>query len=813
MHRSSARFVPALALAAMACVEPTVAAVEEIVVTARKVEENLQEVPLAVSAFTPESIEQLNLRTLDDIAKFTPGFSFTSAFGRQSGSDRPAIRGITTIQNGIGNASAVAYFVDGVYLGSSPQSTELFNLERVEVLKGPQAAQFGRGTYAGAINYVTRRPSMDEFDGGVALTGAEHETYEASGWVSTPIIDNTLALYVAAGYDTYDGEYTNQRTSDEVGGTETTSATAKLLWTPTENLDVTLKFGVQSTDDDHFAIYLQPRTENNCFLRTPQNARAREYFCGTANVDENGINLATDLLDATGISGAELRRYLSTLTVDYELESGATFTSVTGLVQDNLQTGYDVSYAGYDPLPFGASRSSFFQLDRDENEVFTQEFRVSSARNEPVRGMAGFYFLQQTDEEKANRKVNYAGGTSLNPQGPYGEALQTVSNLTDEEVRNFAFFGGVEWDATERATLGAELRYAEDEVHVSSVLNDGSGAPDSSCDPNRTDGIATSCSKTFDSLTPRLTARYRLTDEVNLYANVAKGTKPGDFNANLPTDPVTGLPDTSFEVVDEETMWSYEVGAKTEWFDRRLVANLAVYFNDVRDQQLTQNIEGPGGVPQSVLVNAGKTEVWGTELELNASITDNWTGGFVFAWTDSEIEERLSGDQADLVGNTAGFVDIEQFIRDYGDVSGQESPRVPEIQYALFTRYEMPMSWGSWYAGADFTFEESKYAQEHNLIETGDRSLLGARIGFRAGPWDFSIWGKNITDEDAPLDIIRYIDRRSGTLTSCNATLGAPATPTLPECQGSSTTPRGFGLTLQPGRQVGATLTYKFGGE
>lgn len=787
------------------------AAVDELIVTARKMEENIQEVPLSLSAFTAENIDRLNLRSIDDLAKFTPGFSFTSAFGRQSGSDRPAMRGITTIQNGIGNASAVAYFVDGVYLGSSPQSTELFNLERVEILKGPQAAQFGRGTYAGAINYITRRPSMDGWDGGATMTGASHETFEASAWASAPIIENTLAFYAGVGVDNYGGEYTNQRTGEDVGGTETMSATAKLLWTPTDNLDITLKFGVQNTDDDHFAIYLQPRSENNCYLRSPTNARSREYFCGTGKVREDGINLATDLLDAGGISGAELRRYLSTLTLNYEDENGYVFTSVTGVVRDDLHTGFDVSYAGYDPIPIGASRSSFFQIDRDENDVFTQEFRVASPRDNPVRGMAGFYFLDQTDKEVANQKVDYAGGTALNPQGPYSNVLQTVSNLTKEEVRNTAIFGGIEWDVLERTTLGAEIRFARDKIEVGSLVNDGSGAIDTSCDPDRTDGIPTSCRKTFESLTPRFTVRHQLTDDINLYANVAKGKKPGDFNANLPTNPLTGLPDTRFEVVDEETMWSYEIGAKTEWLDRRLVANVAFYFNDVRDQQLTQNIEGPGGVPQSVLINAGKTEVWGAELDLNATLTDNWTGGLVFAWTDSEIKERFSADQADLVGDTAGFTTIEQFIQDYGSVKGQQSPRVPEIQYALFTRYEMPMSWGSWYAAADFTFEESKYAQEHNLIETGDRSLLGARVGFKSGPWDFSIWGKNLTDEDAPLDIIRYIDRRSGTLTTCNATLGAPPAPTLPECQGSSTTPRGFGLTLQPGRQVGATLSYRFG--
>lgn len=780
------------------------AAVDEVIVTARKVEENLQEVPVAVSAFTGETIEQLQLRSIEDIAKYTPGFSFTSAFGRQPGSDRPSIRGITTIVNGIGNASSAAYFVDGVYLGGSPQSTELYNLERVEIIKGPQAAQFGRGTYAGAINYVTRKPSMDELDGGFELTGAEHDTYAASGWISAPIVEDTLAFYLAAGYDTYGGEFTNQRTGDEVGGTESRSATAKLLWTPLEGLEITLKGGVQVTDDDHFAIYLQGRDENNCFFRTPDNPRSREYFCGTARVDENGVNLATDLLDETGMSGVELRRRLGSLTINYEEPSGYIFTSTTGVVRDNVQTGYDVSYAGYDPIPFGASRGSFFQLDRDEGKVFSQELRVTSPQDRRVRGTGGIYYFSQEDRERANRKVNSAGtivgGVAvLDPEPPYSAALQTVANLTTEEVTNIALFGGVEWDVTDRTTVGLEVRYAQDDIEVTNRVNNGTGAIEP-CGPNP------SCQKTFDSFTPRLTVRHRLTDDVNLYANVAAGTKPGDFNGTVPVDPDTNDPDERFRAVDEERLVSYEIGAKTQWLDRRLVANVALYFNDVEDQQLTTNIEGPGGVPQSVLTNAGTTEVWGAELETSFSITDNWSGGFVYAWTDSEITERISPDEADLNG---GIGTLES-INVTGDVSGRQSPRVPENQFALFTRYEMPTAWGSWFAGADFTFEESKYAQEHNLIETGDRELLGARIGVNFGNWQFTVWGKNLTDDDTPLDIIRYIDRRSGTLTSCAAL--PPADPAT-VCTGSSTTPRGFGLTLQPGRQVGATLAYRFGGE
>lgn len=775
--------------------QPAMAIPEEIVVTARKYEENVQEIPLAVSAFTAKNIEELNLKSIDEIAKFTPGLSFTSAFGRQPGSDRPSMRGITTIQNGVANSSSVGYFVDGVYLSGSPQSTELSNLERVEVIKGPQAAQFGRGTYAGAINYITRKPSLDGLEGGATVTGAEHGTQEYSGWVSGPLIDNQLAYYLSAGYDNYDGEYKNQAYGDKVGGTETKNITGKLLWTPLDGLEITLKGGLQRTDDDHFAIYLQPQNINNCYPRTANTPRARGYYCGTAVIDENGINLATGLLENAdgGMSGSEVDRTLASLVIDYTGPSGYTFTSTTGYIEDKVNTGFDVSYANYDPIPFGASAGSFFQLDEDKSHTLTQELRVSTPRDASVRGTWGFYFLDIKDWEVYNRKVLTSGVS----------ALQTIANLTTERVQNRAVFGGIDIDINDRLTVGIEGRYSSDDVEVSSVVNNGTGAVDS-CGGNQ------SCQKTFTSLTPRLTIRYQYTDDINLYANIAKGVRPGDFNATLPNDPISGLPDESFRDVDEETMWSYEIGAKTEWLDRRLIANISVYYNDVEDQQLTTNIEGPGGVPQSVLANVGKTEVWGAELETNFAITDNWTAGLIYAWTDSEIKERISTDQADLVGNVTGFTTLNNYYNQFGDVSGKQSPRVPENQFALWTRYDIPFSWGGMFVGADYTFEESKYSQEHNLIETGDRNLLGARIGANWQNWQLTAWVKNLTDDDTPLDVHRYIDRQASTggpLPSCTASGGTAA-----ECVGTSTSGRGFGLTLQPGRQVGATLSYKFGG-
>ncbi|MCP4925608.1 MAG: TonB-dependent receptor [Gammaproteobacteria bacterium] len=752
---------------------------DEMLVTVRKQSESIRDVPISVAAFATEDIKELGLKSIEDIALLTPGFSFTSAFGRQPGSDRPAMRGISTVQNGVANASAVAYFVDGIYLGGSPQSTELSNLERVEVMRGPQAAQFGRGTYMGAINYITRKPS-DVLEGELEASAGADGYAAGTGWISGPITDG-LSFYVGAGFDTFDGQYTNQANGEDVGGEEAMNLTGKLFWAPTDNVDVSFKLGYQETDDDHFVIYLQPRGLNNCCFRDAMAPRAREYYQGKAVPDENNVNLATDLLDLAGGSGAELERTLAALSINWEINDRMTLTSLTGYVDDEVQTGLDSSYAGYDPFSFPPSfNGAFYMYDEDEQSDFSQELRLDFDITEGVHLTFGGYYYEGETEEGVSLSIN-PNTLAVGPN-PF------VSGRTMEDIENIAVFGGVDWQINDRWNVGLELRYAEDEISVKEVANDPVTAPIEGCDSR-----ANLCKETFESFTPRLTALFRLNDAVNLYANVAQGTKPGDFNSDVPDLP-SGDPDESLRAVDEEEAWNYELGAKTLFWDGRATVNVAGYYVAVQDQQLTQVIELPGGFTTSILQNVGETEVWGIEFESSVNFTDELSASLTYAWTDSEITERISTDEADLNGSDGSFAQNQAL----GNVAGKTSPRIPENQLSMVVRYQRPMGAdGSWYVTGNYAYEESKYAQEHNLIETGDRSIVGLRAGIIMGQWELSVWGKNIFDDDTPVDVLRYIDRRSGTLSY---------TP------GASSSPRGFAMTLPRQNQWGATVNYRFGG-
>ncbi len=745
-------------------------AIPEMIVSVRKREESVLEVPIAVSAFSASDIEQLGLTDIAEIARFTPGFALNAALGRQPASYRPVFRGVTTVRNGVANASAGNTFVDGVYVGSALLSTELENVERVEIMRGPQSAQYGRNTYAGAINYVTRKPSA-ELEGRVSATAAQHDQYDVSGWLSGPLGAEGLRFALGAGHHEYGGEWTNLRDGSDIGGEESDELTAKLLYQPSDNLDITLKAGWQGTDDDHFAMYLQPSTLNNCCERTADAPRAREYYVGKAVLQEQ-VNLFTDLLEANGGAGTELDRVLASLAVNWRV-SEFTVTSLTGLIDDEYDLGFDESFAAYDPgvpsgwqcgdpLPPGSPPpGSFLNRQKKNYDDFSQELRLTSSADRSLRFTVGAYFYEGETEMTLRERIDPCSG------------LATAIDRDRDEVENRAVFGGIAWDFAERWSLGIELRWAEDEVTVSRL-------------PVAQPAVSYEADE--DNLTPRFTLSWEPLESITWYVNVSKGTKPPDFN--------TQVPDESYRSVAEESLWNYELGMKGLFLEQRLSVALAGFFLDISDQQLTQLIELPGGGTASLLTNAGRTEVRGVEAELVARPAESLTLQATYAYTDSEIREWISQEQADLRGSDGSF-DENQAL---GNVAGQHSPRVPEHMASVLVRYERPLSATiDWYGSADYSYESASYAAEHNLIETGDRNLVGLRTGVAFGGWDISLWAKNLFDDDTPVDVIRFFDRRFESL------------PSFPQ-QGPrpSSIPRGFGIPLPRGRQFGATLSYRF---
>ena len=788
-------------------------ALEEIIVTARKREESVQDIPIAVSAFTADDIRELGLRSVDDIALYTPGFSFQSGFGRQPSLDRPAVRGQTTILNGIAGVKAVSTFVDGIYVGGLVSSVDLANVERVEIIKGPQSAQYGRGTYAGAINYVTRRPT-EVLEGEVTVSGAEHESYDINAWLSGPLSEGRAYFRIAAGYDQYGGEHVNTLTGDEVGGQQTTDFSAKLYLTPSEDFEATLTVGYQKVDDDHFAMALQGREHNNCCFRGPVSGstdisgaigpRAREYYKGEA-VRNLPVALLTEEIDAVAGAGNFNDRISASLSMHYDLANGWRVSSLTGSIDDENDSNFDATYGGYDfgtaiadalppflPRFIGAGICRnlcglFTRYGGYDQTDFSQELRLSSPSDRAFRAVVGLYYYQGTKDEHTDRKIipfsaAKWGMTPLEnfPNGP----------VSDEQVDNTAVFAAFEMDFNEKWSATAEARWAKDDITVRVYSSD-----------ERT-MMTGDYGVDFTSVNPRVTLSYKPDGDTNLYLNISKGSKPGNFNADVPLD-AAGNPDESFRAVEEEVAWNYEAGYKARVMDGRLALNVAAFRTEVSDQQFTTVIETGRGTTTSIIDNVGESQINGLEVEVQALVSDKLTLNLGYAWTNAEIKEYINIDQAELLGASGSLADLARL----GSAAGKQVPRIPEHMASLVARYdgEAMASGFSWFWVGDVVYEGSRFSQIHNLIETGAMTRVGLRFGVRRDALEITLWGKNLFDDDTPLDILRYIDRSAGSL---------PNSATLPgysgETRSASTTPRGFGVSLPRGRQVGVTLSYSF---
>jgi outer membrane receptor protein involved in Fe transport len=737
----------------------------EIVVTARKQEERLQDVPISVTAFRSEDLQERNARDIFDLSNFTPGFSFEriNRYGVQGGVSRPVIRGMSNIL-GEGNASV---FVDGILFSDSILSFPFDIVERVEIIKGPQAAQFGRATFSGAINLITKK-GTNETDGRVSLRAAQYGDYEANVLSRGPLIEDKLFYMAHARYYTADGMYRNRLDGQKIGGEESWNVNGSLEWRLSDAFSATVNGGYSKDDDDHAAIVLQDRFANNCFLRSP-----RQYYCGEVQEQD------ASTLDVAGLRGTEgVNRTTLRLSAQLVWDLDAfSVTSNTGFFSNDTEYGYDSTYqagsaiapttvpgaTGYvrlvtDPVRSGTAMRNEVTA-RDE---WSTELRVQNPATERFRYTAGVFYYK-SDRTLEERRFRPAGANIP------GEPPTLYSGET--RVENRAVFGSVGTNLTDAWDVTLELRYAEDEIENENPFI---------VPPRATIG------QKFDSWSPRVTSTYKLTPDNMVYVNVARGNKPGVINAD-PRFP----PDIQF--ADEESAWSYELGTKNAFGDGRLTANAAVYFIDWSKQQLTTAFTFPTGGTQSYITNAGKSEVRGLELELQAAVTDWFTTGLVYAYTDAEFKELNDGEARELFGNPS--------------LAGFKLPGVPEHQASIFGRASFPVGTAEGFVRGDFSYTSKKYDQVFNLAHTGTKELLNLSAGMEWDAWQLTVFVNNVTDDRTPSSVTRYVDQMN-----LNVPQFVNRNPQQANVPGTTTLERAFFYPLAAKRQFGATLAYRFGG-
>lgn len=773
-----------------------------IIVTARKKEENLQSVPVAVSVFGEELIDDANISGLEQLSDFTPGFQLQSAFGRDA--DRPVIRGASNILISEGK---VGFFIDGVPFVGASTALDLENYQRVEVIKGPQSAVFGRGTLSGAVNYVTKRPN-DEWGVDFEVTAATHEDYEVFGRVSGPIADG-LSGFISGKYASFGGDYTNAVTGNDLGQ-ETLTVSAGLTY-EADGFEANVIYLRTEDDDDHYPIGLQDATFNNVFT-----AGSRGYFQGEVELREP-IGLNTDVLIEPGLN-RKANRFIATATAELG-DSGFTATALFGYTDITERTGTDQTFNDQTALfitsPFVCANfipdcvfgASPFDTDSEvEREAISAELRFASPQDKRIRAEIGGFFFDDTSN----------GTTYGRKQTEFG--FDTVAET--DVTTNLALFGLVEFDVTDRLTIGGELRIARDEIGTrpGASYRLGDLFPGAT-DPDRIiAGSGAVRNAVFNSVLPRITVDYEIDDQTLVYAKYSEGNSPGGFNS-------LDAPSTTF---DEESLKNYEVGLKSSPVDG-LIFNASGFFIDYTDQVLTSTFTtGAGGV-NSFSDNVGDTEIWGLELEAVWQVNDWLTFSGTYAYIDAEIVNGSSADQALLLGGSTGTgtapdpnnpggtivttggcanpattLDAGQTLGDgslttgptpcapFADLEGQTPPLVSEHQATFSTALDIPVGDSDWrfFARGDLIYRSSFFAQIHNLAETGDSTKANFAAGFRNDNLTVRFWVKNAFQDDTPRGILRYVDFAA------------------PQINGQR--PRAFAITPPERRQFGLTVSGSF---
>lgn len=735
---------PALAETAAAAPDSTAAGasqpaqLQEVVVTARKKSELLQDVPLAVSALTAKTIERANLQTFTDVAKFTPSFfNETVSSGRQ---DRFVnvfvIRGLN-LSTFTGSGNPVLLFVDGAPVVSGDLAG-FQDIERIEVLRGPQSAYFGRNTFAGAINVVTKDPSFD-FGGRLEAEWADHDTSAVSGEVEGPLVADKLAVRLAARYRDEGGMYKNPD-GGTLGARNTQAVSLTLLAKPVD--DLRIKFFAEYARDKDGPAASGKLDSAQLTCKQP----AHDWICGdVGDFPSNLIGANADIypefrdvMNKTTVfhhtfinsGGLAKRTYSAHLILNYNLPGGIAFDSTTAYHKTQTEDVSDEDQRDTRSIPnpwYGKAPNvqpfynSLFFVERWFQD-FSQEFRLTSNQDQRLRWAAG---------------ANYVNvrGLDSNVVGELSNFVGLFTNTGVTTVSTPSVFGAAYFDLTKSLTASLEAREQWDKVTVYP-------------------GGGVTVGKTFTSFSPRVTLQYHPDETTNLFVDWARGYRPGNFNARLLTLPASDVDKIvaltgAGVAVDQEQLDEAELGLKKRLFDNRASFSLVGYYGVLKNQQV-QNIAtfvNSSGHQTSigVISNIGKTDFWGVEFEGAMAVTSDLTVNATWSWNASKIKQYVCVNCAAITGTT--------------NVSGNRLPGVPEYTASLYATYTRPLKGDyDWFVRPEYVYTGSSFATEANLASTGARNEVNIRAGVQSPTIRFEAYVTNLFNDKTPISVSSTFD-------------------------------------------------------
>lgn len=622
---------------------------DEIIVTARKRQESIQDVPIAVTAFDSEAIERAQISTIADLEKFTPNVDFSDNpfAGQALGA---TIRGVGFSDFEKSFEPAVGFSIDGVFLASNTGAAiDSFDLEQVEVLRGPQGTLFGRNTVGGVINVQRTRPTGETgLKVGTRITN--NGGRELLLVANTPKIGDVLSTKFYA-FDKEDETFsTNIITGEADDQTDVLSYGAAFLFQPNEKLEALIS--IDFFDDDSQG----PPTYNT--------TQAGELFCDLPNTlvsfgvfapSSLNAGCASRSIDVAEASDFEfftravpfithLDGSSATANIKYEISDSLTLTSITGYRETDEQLleeplgapNLTVAVAPGVEIGFPLTYTNRIQ----EASQFSQEFRLSGEINDRLTFVSGVYFLQSDYE--------LTGG--LFPDGSFGTSQSFGAVTTDEVVKQdtnaWAIFVDGSYELTDDLTLAGGLRYSREEKDFEKNFITSSVAGVS--------GSSVVASDSWSNPTGRLILQYKISDDAMIYGGFSRGFRSGGFNGRAATPTAVGP-------YDEETVNSFEAGIRAEFFDNRLRVNPIIFraeYNDKQEENAIATPDGAVGATETTVQNASAVDIQGIELELLAQITPQVSLRAAFGLLDAEFSEFLVPEDPTDPNNT-NVIDVQ----------------------------------------------------------------------------------------------------------------------------------------------------------
>jgi iron complex outermembrane receptor protein len=692
---------------------------EEIIVTAQRREENLQKVPVAVSALGSKMLEELDVRTIRDVSSVVPNLWMETNTGLSSGA-RASLRGIGEDESFFTSDTPVGVYVDDVYIPR--QNGALFDLnevERIEVLRGPQGTLYGRNTSAGAIKIVTRKPG-DRLQAHGELTVGDYDRIDMRAGLSGPLGER-LAGQVAVLSRQRDGYDRNLVNGARVNDQDVTAGRVALLYKPTDTLDLLLAYDkLRERSTPGYAVGLS--------LRGPDGLGEfdeRDQVDGDTDVH----TLLSDLTDPIN----DIDQQGVSLTATWDI-GGVTLKSITAWRE--LSNTLLLDADGQDTC-FGLPAPCLHVYQDQRQDQFSQELQLQGkAFDERLSYIVGAYYFEESNAQRTENII----------LAQFGENQYSDSTLDTDSI---ALFASATYALTDRANVTAGVRWTRDSKDFSNAVFEPNGAPAQVCaDPQTrevfgtgacvgapagaiTDQLARQISKSWSAVTPRLAFDYQLTPSVMAYASASEGFKSGSFDGRE-----VGTTLYRLQPIAPETVYTYEVGAKSEWFDRRLRANVAVFLNDFQDLQGTGTDQATGALTR---FSVGDVETKGLELEITAEPVTNLTVLASLGLLDTKFTKINFDQMADCGPVGTGTRDLELKF-------------APKVASFVALNYRIPLPVGAIAVGGDWTHKSSFYHSSCNPLPSREDGyhLFNAQIGYESEDGRWSVTGqiRNLSDEE-----------------------------------------------------------------